>query len=52
MADSTKDLDYLRFYHTSEDALKDKDILKSDAFEKYQKNVSTIFAVPAVFQML
>ena len=29
MADTHKDLDYLRFYFASEESLKDKDILKS-----------------------
>ena len=32
MADTHKDLDFLRFYYSSEDSLKDKDILKSEAF--------------------
>ena len=50
MADTHKDLDYLRFFHTSEDSLKDKDILKTEAHAKYGRNVSTIFALPAALQ--
>ena len=47
MADTTKDLDYLRFFHTSEDSLLDKDILKNNAWKVYQKNVALLFAIPA-----
>ena len=36
MADTHKDLDYLRFYYASEESLKDKDLLKNQAFEKYK----------------
>ena len=36
MADTHKDLEYLRFFYASEDSLKDKDILKNEAFNKYQ----------------
>ena len=36
MADTHKDLDYLRFYCASEESLKDKDLLKNQAFEKYK----------------
>ena len=52
MADTHKDLDFLRFYHASEESLKDKDMLKNQAFEKYQKNVSLLFAVPAALQVV
>ena len=51
MADTHKDLDYLRFYHASEDSLKDKDLLKNQAFEKYKRNVAVLFAVPAGLQI-
>ena len=47
MADTHKDLDYLRFYYASEESLKDKDLLKNQAFEKYKQNVALLFAVPA-----
>ena len=51
MADTTKDLEYLRFFHTSQEALKDKDILKTKAFESYEQKVNVLFAWPAVFQV-
>ena len=35
MADTHKDLDYLKFFYSSETSLKDKDILKNQAFTKY-----------------
>ena len=35
MADTHKDLDYLRFYFSSEESMKDKDSLKNQAFSKY-----------------
>ena len=47
MADTHKDLDYLRFFYSSEESLKDKDILKNQAFSSYEKNVAMLFAVPA-----
>ena len=51
MADTTKDLDYLRFFYSSEESLKDKDMLKNKAFMKYQRNVCGIFTIPAFFQI-
>ena len=51
MADTHKDLDFLRFYHASEESLKDKDTLKTQAFTKYQQNVGLLFAVPAALQV-
>ena len=51
MADTHKDLDYLRFYYVSEESLKDKDYLKNQAFEKYKQNVGLLFAVPAALQL-
>jgi len=47
MADTHKDLEYLRFFFASDESLKDKDILKTEAFTKYQHNVSMLFFVPA-----
>ena len=35
MADTHKDLDYLKFFYSSEESLKDKDILKNQAYTKY-----------------
>lgn len=51
MADLVKDVKYLRYYYTSEDQLKDKDILKNQSFQKYASSVSTLFLVPSVFQL-
>ena len=35
MADTHKDLEFLRFFYSSEESLKDKDILKNQAFQQY-----------------
>ena len=35
MADTHKDLEWLRFYYASEESLKDKDLLKNQAFAQY-----------------
>ena len=51
MADTHKDLDYLRFYHASEESMKDKDLLKNEAFAKYKQNASALFIVPAALQL-
>mmetsp|Transcript_16340 Transcript_16340/g.25261 ORF Transcript_16340/g.25261 Transcript_16340/m.25261 type:complete len:121 (+) Transcript_16340:20-382(+) len=51
MADTQKELPYLRFYYTSNDSLKDKDQLKHQAFQKYKSNVAWLFAVPAFLQL-
>ena len=48
MADTHKDLDYLRYYHASEESLLDKDLMKAQAFDKYTTNVNVLFAIPAV----
>ena len=50
MADTHKDLDYLRFFHASESSLKDKDVLKNQAFSQYQNRVLTLCALPACLQ--
>ena len=50
MADLMKDVNYLRFYYTSDDAAKDKDWCKNEAFHKYQAKMSTLFTVPILFQ--
>ena len=33
MADTHKDLEFLRFFYSSEESMKDKDILKNQAFQ-------------------
>ena len=50
MSDLLRDVKYLRYYHTSEDMLKDKDILKNQSFIKYQAKVSSLFLIPLGFQ--
>jgi hypothetical protein len=35
MSDLAKEAKYLRYYYSSEDSLKDKDILKNETFSKY-----------------
>ena len=50
MADLIKDANFLRYYHTSEDMLKDKDLCKNDAFEKYGTRVTVLMTVPLAFQ--
>ena len=50
MSDLVKDIAYLRYYHTPEDALKDKDILKNISYKNYAKNVTGAFIPPLIFQ--
>ena len=47
MSDLMKDVDYLRFYYTSDDAMKEKDNCKNGAYEQYRTKVQGLFAVPA-----
>ena len=49
MADLIKDANYLRFYYTSDDAVKDKDYLKDKAFLSYSQKQSSLFIVPMAF---
>ena len=51
MGDLVKDVKYLRYYHTSEDSTKDKDILKNQSFDKYANKVGTLFLLPFGFQL-
>ena len=50
MSDLVKDIKYLRFYHTQDDALKDKDILKNLSFKDYQHKVGGLFLFPLALQ--
>ena len=50
MSDLVKDIKYLRYYHTSEDSLKDKDILKNQTFQAYANRVGYLFLLPLGFQ--
>ena len=51
MGDLVKDVKYLRYYHSSDDSLKDKDILKNQTFTRYSKHVSTLFMIPFGLQL-
>lgn len=49
MSDLVKDIPFLRYYHTSEDSLKDKDILKNKSYHTFSKKVFYLFLVPTIF---
>jgi hypothetical protein len=51
MADLMNEANYLRFYHTSEDAVKDKDFLKNQAFNKASRTASLLMMVPVSMQI-
>ena len=51
MSDLLKEINYLRFYYASDDAMKDKDFCKNEAFEQYNRKTQALFVVPMVFQM-
>ena len=51
MSDLVREAKYLRYYYSSEDALKDKDILKNQTFATYQSRVQTLFLIPLGFQV-
>ena len=51
MGDLVKDVKYLRYYYTSEDMTKDKDILKNQTFTTYSNRVSALFMLPLGFQL-
>jgi hypothetical protein len=51
MGDLVKDVKYLRYYHTSEEMLKDKDILKNKTFDEYTRRVGALFLLPVSFQL-
>ena len=51
MSDLLNLVNYLRFYYTATDSLKDKDILKNRYFYDYQTRVITLFTVPAAVQL-
>ena len=39
MSDLMKEVNYLRFYFTGDDACKDKDMCKNTAFEQYSSKM-------------
>ena len=50
MSDLLKEVNYLRFFYSSDDAAKDKDRCKNEAIQQYQSKMGTLFAVPILFQ--
>ena len=50
MADLMKEVNYLRFYFSTDDASKDKDWCKNSAYQKYERKVSVLFTVPLFLQ--
>ena len=50
MSDIVQYANYLRFYHTSDDSLKDKDLLKNQVYNTYQTKVGALFLIPLGFQ--
>lgn len=51
MADLIKEANWLRYYYSSDDAVKDKDFLKDQAHIKTSNKVSTLLTVPFFFQL-
>lgn len=49
MADLIKEAAWLRYYHSSEAAVKDKDFLKDEAHIKFSKKVNTLMTIPFCF---
>ena len=50
MSDLLREVNYLRFFYSSDDAAKDKDWCKNEAIQQYQSKMGTLFAVPIIFQ--
>ena len=46
MSDLLKDVNLLRYYHTSEDMLKDKDYQKNLLHISYENKINTLMFVP------
>lgn len=46
MSDLVQDAKFLKYYFTSDDMLKDKDILKNEIYHKYSAKVGILFMVP------
>lgn len=51
MTDSIREAQWLRFYYQSEDAVKDKDLLKDKAWIRTTNKVNNLFMVPFVLQL-
>lgn len=51
MSDLLKDVNLLRFYHTSEDMLKDKDFEKNSLHIAFESKVNALMLVPFCAQL-
>ena len=51
MADLIKEANFLRYYYTSDDAVKDKDYLKDKAYQTYCSKQFALFTLPIAFQV-
>ena len=51
MSDLLKEVNYLRYYFASDDAMKDKDFCKNEAFQEYSNKTQALFVIPMAFQM-
>ena len=49
MSDLVKEANYLRFYHTSADMMKDKDMQKNALFKDYARRVGALLTIPVGF---
>jgi hypothetical protein len=50
MTDLMQDVNYLRFFHTTNSSVRDKDILKNDAHQQYSHTVSALMTPVMAFQ--
>lgn len=51
MSDSLREINWLRYWHQSEDAMKDKDILKDEAHIALKNKINGLYALPLAFQL-
>lgn len=51
MADLIKEANWLRFYYSNDDAAKDKDLLKDQAYLKSTSKIDALFTLPFAFQI-
>jgi hypothetical protein len=50
MSDLLNEVNYLRFYHTAQASVRDKDTLKNEYFKTYTDRVSALMMFPTVLQ--
>ena len=46
-----KDVNYLRYYYTSDDMMKDKDSQKHEVYKTYESRMAALFAIPTGLQL-